>query len=435
MLKRIKNIIPTFFRRKDVIRNAFQLYLNKGLNAIIPFILIPYYNKIFGVEQYGELIFIQAIATVLLYLTDYGFVVTGTREVSIHSQNNERLSSLVSSIIVVKFFLTVIVFIVLTLVVWLRGLPLSVALLYLLSFMALSLQNFMPNWFFQGMKRNFIITFTNLFSKILLVVLVYFVIDAGSPLWIVPLIDSISYLLFFGVGLYLVFSFFKLRFILPSKELVKSNFSLSRDNFLITLLSWITTGGVLIFTEQFVSDQSFGYFGNFTRIAYYIFASTHQINLTVFPYISERFARSEEEGHNMFKSVSKPYYFFVSMLLIGGLVFGEQFFRILFDKSFNENLSIHLLSFYLMVLWVSLLLVNNFVGLQYFVARKQDFIYRRYYGVNVLICVIGCIALVPKFGIEGASLSVVAGEAVLCILLIRKYFLVREGRSSFSPSN
>jgi polysaccharide transporter, PST family len=422
MLKRVKNIIPSFFQRKEVIRNAFQLYLNKGLNAIIPFILIPYYNKVFGVEQYGELIFIQAIATVLLYITDYGFVVTGTREVSIHSQNNERLSSLVSSIIVVKFFLTVIVFLTLTIVIWLRGLPVGVALLYLLSFMALSLQNFMPNWFFQGMKRNFIITLTNLFSKVILIVLVYFVIDSKSPLWIVPLIDSISYLLFFAVGLYLVFTFFKLKFIIPSKELVKSNFSLSKDNFLITLLSWITTGGVLIFTEQFVSDQSFGYFGIFTRIAYYIFASTHQINLTVFPYISERFARSQEEGHNMFKSVSKPYYFFVFLLLTGGLLLGEQFFKILFDKSFNENLGPHLLSFYLMVLWVSLLLINNFIGLQYFVARKQDHIYRKYYGANVLICIIGCVALVPKFGIEGASISVVAGEGLLCLLLIRKYF-------------
>lgn len=418
---RINDLIPDLFRRRDVIINASQLYLNKVLNSIIPFFLIPYYNKVFGVEQYGELIFIQAIISLLIYVTDYGFIVTGTREVSIHAQNKNHLSSLVSSVLILKLILTSIVFFVLVFSIWVRSLPPQVMLLYTVSFMALTLQNFMPSWFFQGMKKNSIITLSNLASKIILISLVVIFVNEGSPLWIVPLIDALAYFLFFAVGLYLIFTSFDLRFVLPTFEQVKSNFKLSQDNFLITILSWVTTGGILILTEKYVSDQSFGYFGIFTRICYYIFASAHQINLTVFPYLSERFARSEDEGNKMLNSISRIYFLFVCVLLFGGIIFGALFFNTVFDDEFNQNLGPHLNTFYLLVIWVSLVLLNNFIGLQYFVSRKQDYIYRRYYFVNVVISVTGCVILAPKFGIAGSASSVVLGEFALLCLLLHRY--------------
>jgi len=418
-------MIPEFFRRKEVILNATQLYLNKALNAIIPFILIPYYNKIFGVEQYGLLIFIQAVATLLIYITDYGFIVTATREVSVYAHDKERLSSLVSSVMVMKAILTLIVFTGLVFVVWAIGLPTNSILLYLLSFLALTLQNFMPSWFFQGIKKNFIITLSNLLSKVLLVVLIWLMISEDSSLWIVPLIDSISYFLFFIVGLILIYSSFKIKFITPGVQSIKENIKLGKDNFIVTLLSWVTTGGILILTEQFVSDTDFGYFGVFTRICYYIFAAVHQINLTAFPYISERFARSGKEGQHLFKSIALPYGVFVSGVFIGGLTLGQFFFGTFFDADFNHDLPAYLPTFYLLVTWVSMVLVNNYFGLQFFIANKKDKIYRRYYSLNVLLSVIACVILAPQFGVLGAGIAMVLGEGTMLLFLVKDYLIHR----------
>lgn len=413
--------IPNFLKRKDVLLNAGQMYLNKILNAIIPLFLIPYYNKIFGVEQYGTLIFIQAIVTLLIYFTDFGFVFTATREVSINSENKGQLSSIVSSVIVVKLLLTFLVYLGIIVVSIIADLDFQLILLYSLTFTALALQNFMPGWFFQGMKKNAIITFANLLSKIILVILVLIFINTTARIWLVPLIDSLAYFVFFVVGLVLIYSSFKLKFVFPSWELVISNFKLSKDNFFITLLSWITTGGVLIITEQFVSDKSFGYYSIFTRICYYIFASMHQINLTVFPYFSEKFAKSKEEGRELFRSMSKLFVIFIVALLVGGLLFGSLFFEIFFDVVFFSQLETYIPAFYLLVVWVGLVLLNNFIGLQFFVSNNKDNIYRKFYMVNALICIVACLIITPRLGILGSALATVLGEGTMSILLIRSY--------------
>jgi PST family polysaccharide transporter len=425
-------MLPKFFKNKEVLLNTGHNYLNKAMNALIPIFLIPYYNKMFGVEQYGILIYIQAVAILLIYITDYGFIVTGTREVSANADNLDHLSSLVSSVIVVKLILTAAVFAGLLIISYVLGQPNKLILLYSLTFLALTFQNFMPSWFFQGMKKNFIITISNLFSKALLIVLVVVFINSNSSLWIVPFIEGISYFLFFMAGLVMAYFSFEIKFKLPSLRSLADNFVLSKDNFLITLLSWITTGGILVLTEKYVSSQSFGYYGIFTRITYYLFIAVHQINLSIFPYISERYSRSMTEGQILFNSITKVYMASVVALLAGGLVFGALFFRIFFDTAFVGSLGDYIPTFYLLVFRVCLLLANSYLGLQFFVANKNDRLYRNYYVVNVILSVAACFILVPGFGILGAAIGANLGEAVMFILLLRSYYSLRPNVSAGS---
>lgn len=413
--------------RRAAAINAAHLFLNKALNALVPFFLIPLFNEIFGVEAYGELIFVQAIATLLVYVTDYGFAVTATREVSIHSGDADRLSALVSSVLVIKLLLTSAVLVALIATTSLLRLPPSAVLLYCLSFSAMALQNFMPSWFFQGLKRNVVITLTNLISKVLLIGLVLVLIGEGSPLWMVPLIDCVSYFVFFAAGLYFIFKTFSIKFSLPPYSVLGAGFLLSVDNFLITVLTWVTTGGVLLLTERFVSDQSFGYFATFTRIVYYVYAIAQPISLAMFPYVSERLARSEAEGQALLRLLMKIYLSLVVLLFVTGLAFGRHIFESFFDEAFNAGLRGQLPAFYSLVVWVSLVLLSSFVGLQFFVARRLDRTYRRLYFVNVAITVGGSLLLLPRLGTLGTGVAMSIGEAALLALLWQTY---RRGRTS-----
>ncbi len=418
----IVDLVPGFLKNKEVLVNTSHNYLNKALNALTPVFLIPYFNKMFGVSQYGVLIYIQAIATLLIYISDFGFVYTGTREVSLNANSTERLSSLVSSVMVVKLILTLIIFACMFLLFYIRDVPESTVVLYSLTFLSLTLSNFMPGWFFQGMKKNSVITIANVISKLLLIGLVIAFVQPGSPLWIVPCIEGVSYFLFFVVGMILAFSSFNVRFEVPGIKSLVHHFRLSKDNFLISILSWITTSGILVMTERFVASQPLGYYGIFTRICYYIFIAVHQINLSIFPYISERYALSWDDGQRLFKSVGRVFALCVVLLLIGGIVFGNLFFGLFFDARFTSHLNEYMPAYYVLVVRIAFLLANSYIGLQFFVANKNDFIYKNYYVVNTIICIISSLVFVQWWGIVGAAFGACLGEGVMFIFMIGKYF-------------
>ena len=147
----------------------------------------------------------------------------------------------------------------------------------------------------------------------------------------------------------------------------------------------------------------------------------HQINLTVFPYFSEKFSTSKNEGRELFQSISKLFFVFVILLVVGGFLLGKLFFEVFFDTTFASHLATYIPTFYLLVLWVGLVLVNNFVGLQFFVANHMDNIYRKFYMINAAISIAVCLAITPYLGISGAALATVLGEATMSVLLVRSY--------------
>jgi O-antigen/teichoic acid export membrane protein len=61
----------TKYFKSSLIQNTF-LFVNKGVNAFVPIILIPLCNNFFGVEQYGNLIFAQATLGLIVF-ADYSF--------------------------------------------------------------------------------------------------------------------------------------------------------------------------------------------------------------------------------------------------------------------------------------------------------------------------------------------------------------------------
>src|SRR5690606_12899723 len=132
MFEPILKLAQRAYRSRAALLNASHIFWNKALNAIVPLVLIPYFNSVFGVAQYGELIAVQALPTLLIYVTDYGFLITATREVTVHARDNERLSVLVSSVLLIKLALTGAAFLVIGAITAAAGLSPDLAILYAL---------------------------------------------------------------------------------------------------------------------------------------------------------------------------------------------------------------------------------------------------------------------------------------------------------------
>ena len=75
-------------------------------NYILPLVIVPFLFRILGPEKYGLIAFSQAFIQYFVIVTDYGFNLSATRDVSINRKDPVKVSEIFSSVMAVKLIST-----------------------------------------------------------------------------------------------------------------------------------------------------------------------------------------------------------------------------------------------------------------------------------------------------------------------------------------
>ena len=105
--------------KNKVGQNILALSLIKGLQYILAFITFPYLVRVLQVEKFGAIAMAQGIIQYFMLFTDYGFNLTGPRDIA-KNDTVEKRSAVFSSIFFAKILLLLLaslVFILLSVLV------------------------------------------------------------------------------------------------------------------------------------------------------------------------------------------------------------------------------------------------------------------------------------------------------------------------------
>jgi PST family polysaccharide transporter len=178
--------------KAKVAENFFALSSVQIANYLLPLITVPYLLRVIGIEKYGLIAFAQSLIQYFVTLTDYGFNLSATRDVSIHREDRRKLAQIFSSVILAKFGLMALSFLALCALVFTVPRLHADGPLYLFTFGQVVGNVLFPFWFFQGIEKMKYITILNFVDRLIFTLALFIFIRKGQDYLYVPLITSLG---------------------------------------------------------------------------------------------------------------------------------------------------------------------------------------------------------------------------------------------------
>jgi PST family polysaccharide transporter len=313
-----------------VFNNARSLLIIQVANQVLPLFLIPYLARALGAETYGVVSYGLSIVAIATILTDYGFNLSATLQISKLRDDVAQVNKLIGAIFACKVMLSVAACSVVVAYALLTTKYAHHTRYLLLLVIPVIAQAFQPVWFFQGIEKMGYIAWFTLVSRLLYVVFVFAFVTKPADYYLLSLVNGISQFLALGLSLmFMVKERFYPRW--PGISYCIATFKSSTPFFWSrAAVSTYTAGGALFL----------GLYGMPLQVAYYaaaeqLYKGAQSLFAPLAQALYPNLARTKN-FHLLF-SVLKG----TLLVCIGGLVFGvfagKWTIALLFGKTFGGS--------------------------------------------------------------------------------------------------
>lgn len=351
--------------------NFLALSFLQATNYLLPLITLPYLIQVLGIEYFGLLAFATAVIAYFSILTDYGFNLTATKEISLHREDKNKIIEIYSSVMTIKFILLIMSFLILCTLVFTFQRLAEHWEIYLLSFGSVLGQVLFPIWVFQGMEKMKYITYLNIVSKLIFTIAIFVFVQQQSDVYLVALFFSLGSIIAGILSLYLIKKEFNITFQFQKQETLRfyliDGWHVFLSRFYVSLY---TTTNILLL-GLFTNNLAVGYYAVIEKIVLAIGGIFQPLNQSIYPYL----VKKQKECFNTFvlflKKISTIFLLASSFFILLAEYFVDELILLIHGED-NFHLSF-LLSIFLLRIFVlpfGTLLSNSLIIMQ----RKKEFI-------------------------------------------------------------
>ena len=214
-------LIQKTYRMVDPIEGSRVLHNVSSLSGLqvityfFPLIILPYLFRVIGPEKFGLIAFAQAFVQYFMILTDYGFSVSATKEISLCLENKTKVCNVVSAVMTIKTLLAFFSLLILCVVIYFVPKFKNDWMVYALSFGVVIGNTLFPSWFFQGSENMKYTAKLNIIGEFVYAFGIFILIRRPNDFLLVPTITSLSALITGLLGQYILFARFDISFQFP----------------------------------------------------------------------------------------------------------------------------------------------------------------------------------------------------------------------------
>lgn len=344
---------------KKISANFMYLSILQGMNLILPLITFPYLVRVLGIENFGLLMFAQAFIVYFTMIVDYGFNLSGIREVSSNRNNKSKLIKIFSSIMIARFILALVGLIFLTIIVFSFEKFSQNWELYYLTFGIVIGTALFPTWFFQGMEKMKYITVLTVIAKLIFTLSIFLFVTTEKDFIYVPLINSLGFIFVGIISLFIIFKDFDMKIKFQKWKRIKIQF-IKGWHIFISKISINLYGATNTFILGiFTTDTIVGYYAiaeKVVRIITSLFAPFYQ---TIYPHVVNIIKKPKNEAAQFLKRVFKYSLGISTIVFLLSISLGEFSFLLVFGEEAKNSINIfYILSPLIIILPMAYLFFN-----------------------------------------------------------------------------
>lgn len=404
-----------------VMNNVASLSILQAITYLLPVIIIPYLFRVIGPEKFGLIAFAQAFVQYFMILTDYGFNISATKEISLCRNEHSKVSRAFSSVMIVKLGLAFLSLMALSLLVYLIPKFRQDWLVYVLSFGMVVGNTLFPVWFFQGTEKMKHIADLNIIGGIVYASFIFAFVRTQHDYLMVPLINSSVFLITGVLGQYIAFRKFGVSFKLQGYQTLKQQLKAGWDIFIsIAAINAYTTTRIFI-VGLLTNNTVTGFYSIAERIANLCQTfPLSSFSQAIFPRLSKIYHRNKPKAFAIMQRLQLITVYIAIICLPTIFAFADPIVKVVCGSKYNYTETV--LALRLLLIAVFFVSANAF-RVQFLLVCGKTHIYSR---IHVMMAMIGLpliFLLTYAFSYKGAAMATVileAGVFSVTYLTVRK---------------
>jgi len=418
MSEKLSSTFNKFFKSnaeyKQVGINIIALSLLNGIYFISPLILIPYLIRTVGSEKYGLYIFVWTFIYYFIFIVNYGFDLSTTKEIAINRSDKIKISEIFSNTFYSRIFLFLISFLILVAsIIFIKQFNVNTKLI-LLGLGVILGQTLFPTWIFQGMEEMKFITIVNSIIRILPIGLIFVFVKSASDIDLVILFQSIGFLIGGIFSHSFAIKHFNLTLYKPSYQKIKLNLISSWSLFISTVgVSLYRETNTVILGFLTTNYEIVGFYAladKFIRIVQLI---ANTFSQALFPFFGRSLTTNKEEAIVKFKKIGIYYSIFLLVSSIGLFVIIPWIVKIYLGDEFPEIVKdVRIMSPVILIGGL-----NYYLGINGLINLNHKNSFTIFVLIAGLINLILCYFLGRFYYDIGASFSILIAESALLFMI------------------
>jgi len=402
----LKRLLKIISNNKVLVKNFTSLSLLQLANYIFPVITLPYLVRVLGPEKYGLINFAAAFSAYFVIITDYGFNLSATQEISVNRNDKEKVSEIFSSVLTIKIILFFLSSGIFFLIVNMFELFSNDAGLYSIMFIGVVGIVLFPLWVYQGVEKMKYILIINVAIRSVTIVSIFLLVKVENDYLLLAVIYTITQVMTGITGLFFAIRKFDLRYLFPSKvqllEQLKKGWNLFLSSIWINLY---TTSNVFIL-GLFAPNSVVGYYSAADKVRIAFQGILSSMSQSVFPYVNKLLAESYQKFISFNRKLLKISVMIGIIISSSLFLFAEPIVRIVLGNEYSPSVIVLRI-----IAWLPLIIfLSNVFGIQTMLPLNYQKRFSQILFLAALINLMISFSIVPSYFEIGTAVSMLVTE-------------------------
>ncbi len=413
MFARLKYRLCNTEEKKRLMSNIFSLSVLQAVNYILPLLTVPYLVRVLGPEYFGLLAFATATITYFMLITDYGFNLSATRQISIHRDNPEKINIIFSSVMIIKTALMVLSFGLMAFLVFSIDMLGQHWKVYFITFGMVVGNALFPVWLFQGMEKMKYITYLNVTAKGIFTACIFIFVQEKNDYLLVPFFTSTGFIITGLWSLYLVKKYFQIRLRYQSVQNIKDQLYDGLHIFLSSIAISLYTISTTFILGVFTNNIVVGYFAAADKIVQAAKGLYQPVSQAIYPLIANKLDNNLKAGIVFVRYVTIVVGIGMFAISLALFILAEPIVNLLLGKQYQE--SIVLLQ--IMAFLPFIIALSNIFGVQTMLNLGYEKAFSRIVLVAAITGISLSLLLVPVYQAFGIAITLLSVEIFVTIMM------------------